>query len=708
VQYQEILMTSRLYVSAALLAAVCAIQTVARGASDAQSLYLQGIKAQSGAETGGTAIDLKGAQALLEQAAAAGSAAAMQRLGDMYHDGDGGVAKDYAKALEWYKNEAALDDSHPGSGAMGMIALGEMFAKGHGVALAKDQAQSDEWFKKALASAKVGADKGDTAAMIALAYCLAEGKGSPGIKSDPVTAWAWAIKSVQTPNPWSYEIIASFYSQGIGVKADPSLALSNVLRAAQMGVSRDMVAVSLSFASGMGVKKDEKAAIEWINKAVDRGDSRAMGILGKYYHEEVGLKRSDLTAKEWYQKAIDQGDEAALGYMGDMFISPGVNPRDTVSAISWFQKGTAVGDAYSMFQLARLLVYDPDVRPDINRAGELLNQSWNLGFADSMATMGELYRDGKLPGTLDDAIARFRKAAEAGSITGMRDLGESLANQAEGASRYVAGDDDKTKMAEAFGWLKKAADAGDLEAMADVGETYMKGKGVNSSINTATTWYRKAAEAGNVRAMRNLGQFYMSNPVYANYGEAKKWFEKAIEKGDPASLSGLAEMYDNALGVPEDNAEAFRLYRKAAEGGDGGGYRGLAQYLLAAGDYRQAAAYYQAAAERNDMRAIEALGTMYELGQGVEKNPNRALELYTQAMNMGSQSAWSKVFSKTATTTGPSTMSGNRPPPLDLPDLTGNLNQGRGPGRGPGREPGSGGPATGPGGPAAPGGARGG
>jgi uncharacterized protein len=690
-------MKSRLYVSAALLAVVCATQTVTWGAENAPSATVPEAKAPVATTEEQTAAALKAAQDQLEKEAAEGSATALQRLGDMYHDGDGGVKKDYAKAIEWYKQEAALDDSHPGSGALGMIALGEMYEKGRGVEA--DKAQSEEWFKKARASGKVGADKGDSMAMTALAYCMAQGKGAADGKAQPVEAWAWAIKAAQSPNPWAYELIASFYAQGVGVKPDAAIALSYLFKAAQMGVSRDMVAVSQSFATGTGVKKDDEAAVNWIRRAaVGRGCSEAMGVLGRYYHEGIGMERSDLTAKEWFAKAIDRGDEKALGYMGDTFVAPGVNPRDAVTAMSWFEKGTAAKDAYSMFRLAYLLTYDPDVTSNITRATELLTQASAMGFADATSGMGDLYRSGKLRGTLADAIAWYRKAAEAGSLAGMRNLGETLMIQADNANRYSAADDDRPMMTEAYNWVKKAADAGDMEAVADVGDAYLRGKGVTASASTAATWYLKAAEAGNVRAMRALGQIYLNNTMLADYVEARKWFEKGVALGDAACMSGLAELYDNALGVREDNNRALDLYMRAARGGDGGGYRGMAQYIAAAGDYRQAAAYYQEAVRLGDMRAMEALGRMYELGQGVEKNMARAMQLYRDAQNMGSLSAANWVFShtdfsgnSTATTSGPA-----------LPQNLRGLMRGGGPARGgfggPGGGAGRGGPGGGAGG----------
>jgi TPR repeat protein len=691
-------MSSRSYLSAALRALACTLPTLSFAASDTSSLYDQALKAQNG-DAG--AIDLKTAQDLLEKAAAAGSTTAMQRLGDMYHDGDGGVKKDFAQAIEWYKKEADFDAAHPGTGALGLLALGEMYDKGKGVE--QDRAKANDYFNKALASARTGANKGDTASMVALAYLLAQGKGDPG-KVDTVQAWAWALKASQTPSLWASELLASFYNEGVGIKPDESKALANSLKAAQFGSTREMVAVSLCFATGKGVKKDERIALEWVRKAADRGSSRAMSVLGKYYNTGLGLERSDLTAKEWFQKAIDAGDETAFGFMGETFIAPGVNPRDAKSAAACFEKGAKADDPYSMFQLAKLLAYDPDLNPaanagaafnnpNISRATELLTRAAALGYIDAMAAMGELYEDRRLAGTQDDAIAWFRKAAAAGSAMGMRDLGESLTIQATNSTAYGVNDDNKPLMAEAFDWLKKAADSGDVEALADIGDAYQYGKGPATNASSAINWYRKGANAGNVRAMRSLGFLFMTNPILTDYAEAKKWFEKAIAQGDVPSLSGLAELYDNGWGVTADNNTAQTLYRRAIAAGDAGGYRGAAEDLRLKGDLPKAAAYFQRAGELGDVRAMETLGRMYELGQGVEKNINLAMLWMRRANNLGSATAWNWIFSHTIITTAPGTATRGAMPTrsdlTDLPDLppaggtpsrSGRMGRGMGPG----------------------------
>ena len=49
----------------------------------------------------------------------------------------------------------------------------------------------------------------------------------------------------------------------------------------------------------------------------------------------------------------------------------------------------------------------------------------------------------------------------------------------------------------------------------------------------------------------------------------------AAEQEDPKAQNNLGVMYNKGLGVPQDNAEAMRWYRRAAEQGDAGAQNNL-------------------------------------------------------------------------------------------------------------------------------------
>jgi hypothetical protein len=57
--------------------------------------------------------------------------------------------------------------------------------------------------------------------------------------------------------------------------------------------------------------------------------------------------------------------------------------------------------------------------------------------------------------------------------------------------------------------------------------------------------------------------------------EAVKWFRKAADEGDAQAQTELGSMYAFGLGVPKDEAEAYKWYLLAAAQGNEQARRGI-------------------------------------------------------------------------------------------------------------------------------------
>lgn len=641
---------------------------LALGASpDAASLYQAGVNAQDGIS--GQKVDLDAGQKLLEQAAAAGSAQAMDRLGNMYRDADCGVKQDYAKALEWYHKEADLNKARPSVGAAGLASIGQMYENGWGVD--KSATEADKWYKDAIAAAQIGAAAGDHSAMLTLAFCYSEGKG---IKEDDALAWKWAIKATEGPGPAPAEFIAMLYDAGKGVDRNPDQAAHYWFKAAQEGEASAMVQLGRRSATGQGLEKDPAAAIDWTKKAVDRGNAMAMGLLGSFYHAGVGVAKDNSQAKDWYQKAIDLGDGAAEGFMGQLYVDPDVSPQDPATAMSYFRKGITQNDPNSMYQAARLELLGPNGPSNITDGIALLRQSADLGNASAMNALGELYDNGALFDQSGDAAQRwFQAAAEGGEPAGMTNLARLyLKNQ---------------KYQDAIPWLKKAVDQGNVQAMNDLAELYYDGKGVVQNTVTAFNLYQKAADAHYVPAERNLGVLYVEGlAVQRDYDIARAWFEKAAAGDDVEAMEALGELYQGGKGVDQDYRKAAQYYGAAA----------TAQrpdieaefklgYLYEQGfgvpqDVPLAVQWFKVAAKAGNVEAMEELAQLYEDGSSVKKDMDAARYYYDMADKNGSGLAASWLRANPEKSESDDSVPSIAPPTLPvLPELQPG---GRGPGRG--------------------------
>ena len=100
-------------------------------------------------------------------------------------------------------------------------------------------------------------------------------------------------------------------------------------------------------------------------------------------------------------------------------------------------------------------------------------------------------------------------------------------------------------------------------------------------------------------------------------------FERTLEganAGDAMAQYNLGVVYDDGHGVPEDDVEAVKWYRLAAEQGVADAQYNLGlMYYNGTGvpqDYAEAVKWFRLAAEQGIANAQNSLGSMYEYGHG--------------------------------------------------------------------------------------------
>ena len=120
-----------------------------------------------------------------------------------------------------------------------------------------------------------------------------------------------------------------------------------------------------------------------------------------------------------------------------------------------------------------------------------------------------------------------------------------------------------------------------------------------------------------------LAIFLSAGSLSAQSVDIKKLLQQA-KQGDAKAQFTLGLRYDDGLGVPQDDAQAVKWYRLAADQGEV-----QAQYCLGMmyyrgegvpQDYVQAAKWYRLAADQGYASAQLHLGTMYDNGRGVPQD----------------------------------------------------------------------------------------
>jgi TPR repeat protein len=184
-----------------------------------------------------------------------------------------------------------------------------------------------------------------------------------------------------------------------------------------------------------------------------------------------------------------------------------------------------------------------------------------------------------------------------------------------------------------------AADPADPDKPADV-----KGVQEVAQLDVATAIkFCRTASAGSRRALYELGRAYAAN---RQLPEAIGAYRKAIDKGSTSAMVELGVLMATGSGLPKDDAQARKLFERAAEGGNARGITNLASISNGTGapsDPVKARAMLSKAAETNSAEAQYQLGLMMADGLGGSKDDVGARILFEKAAAQGHPGALERM-----------------------------------------------------------------
>jgi TPR repeat protein len=182
----------------------------------------------------------------------------------------------------------------------------------------------------------------------------------------------------------------------------------------------------------------------------------------------------------------------------------------------------------------------------------------------------------------------------------------------------------------------KTASNSSRRALYQLGRAYAANRQVPEAIGA----WRKAADKGSTSAMVELGVLYGTGAgVAKDEAQARKLFERAAAAGNPRGISNLAAL---GGGAPADPVQTRSLLAKAGETNPEAQYQlGL---MIADGvggpkDDVTARALFEKAAAQNHPGALERMGAFALDGRGGEKDATGAKAYYEKAAALGNEDA---------------------------------------------------------------------
>jgi TPR repeat protein len=174
-------------------------------------------------------------------------------------------------------------------------------------------------------------------------------------------------------------------------------------------------------------------------------------------------------------------------------------------------------------------------------------------------------------------------------------------------------------------------------ALFELGRAYAANK---QNAEAIAAW-RKAADKGASSAMVELGVIYATGAgLPRDDAQARKLFERAAEAGNPRGVSNLAALGGGATAA--NPARARDLLAKAAETNAEAQYQlglMLSEGTGGAKDEAGARALFEKAAAQNHPGALTRMGEFAEQGWGGPKDKAAAKSYYQRAADLGDEDA---------------------------------------------------------------------
>ncbi len=196
------------------------------------------------------------------------------------------------------------------------------------------------------------------------------------------------------------------------------------------------------------------------------------------------------------------------------------------------------------------------------------------------------------------------------------------------------GKPDAAAYAEAKPNLVRAAEKGSVPAMLIIGQFARE-----STPLEAMKWFEIAAAKGNADAMVEAGLLYSNRRQPGDDRRALEYFLQASNTGDRRGKYLAGECYYFGKGVPADPAKAVGFLQEAAALHEPRAMDLLGTHFRKLRQFDQARKYYEDAAAEGYPLSLSNLGVLYMNGEGVQRSPEIAANLFKQGAEKGDPTA---------------------------------------------------------------------
>lgn len=474
----------------------------------------------------------------------------------------------------------------------------------HGVGITADRARAQRLYESACNS-------GDGRACIGLGALIEA--DNPGLAQLMFERGRAYLRKACSNDPGiECGALGLVYVQGLGVEVDVLTGEQNYEAACRAGDVE-----SCSVLAELVRLHDPGAADTYNGKACDGGYLFACVQLG------VDLLLGSANAPDAaagvarLRQACEAGEPRACATLGTAYVSGVGVEVDLRAGLELYEQGCRVQDAYACGSLGLMYSLGSGVERDLDRAGQLFAKACEAGDALACGNLGWMHLRGiGFAQDRDGGAALLGSACETGDGRSCYRLGlhEAERGQVRVADRL---------------W-RRGCELGSADACTALSVSFIDGETDGGDQRLAVDLARYGCQEGSAAGCTLAGQIYaLGWNTESNRATAEAYFRYACDLGDVDGCEVLATWLSDSADATEpadatDSTDAARTAAREAES---------AKLWARGRDLRARSC------EQGNLEDCVVLGAYYVRGLGVEKNFERAIELYGKACDAGLHTA---------------------------------------------------------------------
>lgn len=357
-----------------------------------------------------------------------------------------------------------------------------------------------------------------------------------------------------------------------GVEDDPDRSLQLLKQAADAGYTPASVDLAGRYETGEGVDPDIDAAVRLYRAAADSGNGRAIYKIGALTQAGDGIDQDYARAMELFQQAAEAGEPLGYNGIGQLYQNGQGVGQDYGKAAAAYQQGADQGEPQSEAALAYLYEQGLGVEQDYDKSFALLMDSAAQGYGFGQAALAIHYLFGQ-------GVAS--------------DPGKALSLALQAVDKHVN------------------------YANGIVGYMYAEGLGTARDLGAAQMYYQAGSDGGDQYSADRL-----------KITELEITCEDAA--GSQYEPGGVGHGVDFEA-IDADAAIAACSAAVEANPESVGDQAWLARAYMKAGRYSDAVPLARAGTDAHNVLAQTLYGDLLVLGRGVHRDTEAALELYKSA-----------------------------------------------------------------------------